>query len=36
MGSTPRSSVADNIRTVELVDALYRSMETGMVVQLDR
>jgi predicted dehydrogenase len=34
-GSTPRSSVADNVRTIELVDALYRSMETEAVVRLD-
>ncbi|WP_345762069.1 Gfo/Idh/MocA family protein [Diaminobutyricibacter sp. McL0608] len=33
-GAEPRSSVADNVRTIELVDALYRSMETNEVVQL--
>ena len=34
-GSTPRSSVADNVKTIELVDALYRSMESNQVVRLD-
>jgi predicted dehydrogenase len=34
-GSSPISSVADNVRTIELVDALYRSIETESVVQLD-
>lgn len=34
-GSTPRSSVADNVKTIELVDALYRSMQTNEVVHLD-
>lgn len=33
-GSTPRSSARDNIKTVELVDALYRSMNTNQVVQV--
>lgn len=33
-GSTPRSAVADNVKTVELVAALYRSMETREVVRL--
>lgn len=33
-GSTPRSSVADNVRTIELVAALYRSMESDQVVRL--
>jgi len=32
-GAEPRSSVADNVRTIELVDALYRSMETNRVVR---
>ena len=31
-GREPRSSVADNVRTVELVASLYRSMETDQVV----
>ncbi len=34
-GSTPRSSVADNVKTIELVDALYRSMESNQVVRLE-
>ncbi|HEU0206113.1 MAG TPA: Gfo/Idh/MocA family oxidoreductase [Pseudolysinimonas sp.] len=34
-GSTPRSSVADNVKTIELVAALYRSMESDQVVRLD-
>jgi predicted dehydrogenase len=34
-GSTPRSSARDNVKTVELVDALYRSMDTNQVVQFD-
>lgn len=33
-GSTPRSSVADNVKTIELVAALYRSMESNDVVRL--
>jgi len=33
-GSTPRSSVADNVKTIELVAALYRSMESNEVVAL--
>lgn len=33
-GSTPRSSVADNVKTIELVDAIYRSMESNQVVKL--
>jgi predicted dehydrogenase len=33
-GSTPRSSVADNVKTIELVAALYRSMESHEVVKL--
>ncbi|MEO6533515.1 MAG: Gfo/Idh/MocA family oxidoreductase [Pseudolysinimonas sp.] len=33
-GSTPRSSVADNVKTIELVAALYRSMESDEVVRL--
>ncbi len=33
-GAEPRSSVADNVRTVELVDALYRSMDRGEAVHL--
>ena len=33
-GSIPRSSVADNVMTVELVDALYRSMAANEVVNL--
>jgi predicted dehydrogenase len=34
-GSAPRSSVEDNVRTVELVEALYRSMDANQVVQLE-
>lgn len=34
-GNTPRSSVADNVKTIELVHALYRSIETQEVVHLD-
>ena len=33
-GSIPRSSVADNVKTIELVAALYRSMESNEVVAL--
>jgi predicted dehydrogenase len=33
-GSVPRSSVNDNVKTVELVDALYRSMAGNTVVSL--
>ncbi len=33
-GSTPRSSVADNVRTIELVDTLYRSMEEDQVIHV--
>ena len=33
-GSTPRSAVADNVKTIELVAALYRSMESNEVVHL--
>ena len=33
-GSTPRSSVADNVKTIELVAALYASMESDQVVRL--
>ncbi|MCU1577110.1 MAG: gfo/Idh/MocA family oxidoreductase [Leifsonia sp.] len=35
-GSTPRSAVSDNVKTVELVDALYRSMDTNEVVHFGR
>jgi len=35
-GATPRSAVSDNVKTVELVDALYRSMNTNEVMHLDR
>jgi predicted dehydrogenase len=35
-GSTPRSAVSDNVKTIELVDALYRSMAANEVVHLDR
>lgn len=34
-GSALRSSVEDNVRTVELVEALYRSMDANQVVQLE-
>jgi predicted dehydrogenase len=34
-GSRPRSSVEDNVKTVELVEALYESMNTNQVVQFD-
>jgi predicted dehydrogenase len=33
-GSVPRSSVNDNVKTVELVDALYRSIAGNTVVSL--
>jgi predicted dehydrogenase len=33
-GETPRSSVSDNVKTIELVDAIYRSMDTNEVVHL--
>ena len=33
-GSTPRTSARDNVKTVELVDALYRSMNENRVVSL--
>lgn len=33
-GSAPRSSARDNVKTVQLVDALYRSMDTNQVVQV--
>lgn len=33
-GAEPRSSVADNVKTVELVAALYRSMDDNQVVSL--
>jgi predicted dehydrogenase len=33
-GSTPRSSVADNVKTIELVDTLYRSMEADQVIHV--
>jgi len=33
-GSTPRTAVADNVKTIELVAALYRSMESNEVVHL--
>jgi predicted dehydrogenase len=33
-GSVPRSSVRDNVKTIELVDALYRSMDGNTVVPL--
>jgi predicted dehydrogenase len=32
-GTEPRSSVADNVKTIELVDALYRSIEMNEVVR---
>jgi predicted dehydrogenase len=32
-GSTPRSTVADNVKTIELVDAIYRSMADNQVVR---
>ena len=34
IGTTPRSAVSDNVKTVELVDALYRSMGANEVVHL--
>ena len=33
-GSTPRSSVEDNVNTIEVVAALYKSMESNEVVKL--
>lgn len=33
-GSTPRSAVSDNVKTIELIAALYRSMESNEVVKL--
>lgn len=33
-GSLPRSAVSDNVKTIELVAALYRSMEANEVVRL--
>jgi predicted dehydrogenase len=33
-GSTPRSSVRDNVKTIGLVAALYKSMEENQVVKL--
>ncbi len=33
-GSTPRTAVSDNVKTVELVAALYRSMESNEVTRL--
>ena len=35
-GSTPRSAVSDNVKTIELVDALYQSMDTNEVVHRGR
>lgn len=35
-GTTPRSSVSDNVKTVELVDALYRSIGANEVVHFAR
>jgi predicted dehydrogenase len=32
-GSSVRSSLADNVNTIKLVDALYRSVETGQAVE---
>jgi predicted dehydrogenase len=34
-GSRPRSSVEDNVKTVELVEALYQSMDANQVVHLE-
>jgi predicted dehydrogenase len=34
-GSVPRTSVSDNVKTIELVEALYRSIETNQAVQLN-
>jgi predicted dehydrogenase len=33
-GSPVRSSVRDNVNTLKLVDALYRSMDSGVSVKL--
>jgi predicted dehydrogenase len=33
-GAEPRSSALDNVKTIELVAALYRSIDTGQVVHL--
>jgi len=35
-GTTPLSAVSDNVKTIELVDALYRSVGTNEVVHLGR
>jgi predicted dehydrogenase len=34
-GGQPATAARDNVRTVELVHALYRSMETGQAVQVE-
>jgi hypothetical protein len=33
-GSTLRSSLRDNVNTLKLVQALYRSMDTGTSIDL--
>ena len=33
-GSTPRSSLSDNIKTIELIHALYESISSGKAVEL--
>jgi predicted dehydrogenase len=34
-GSTPRTAATDNVKTVALVDALYRSMEQNQVIRIE-
>ena len=34
-GTEPRSSVRDNVKTIELVAAIYRSIESNEVVRFD-
>lgn len=34
-GTTPRTSVSDNVKTIELVEALYQSIERNQAVQLN-
>jgi hypothetical protein len=34
-GAVPRSSVAENVGTLKMVEALYKSMDSGTSVQLN-
>jgi len=34
-GGEPESGARDNLKTLQLVDALYRSGESGQVVQIE-